>query len=323
MKGRVRQILACAGLVVGLCGFAVAPAVAADGNSVPPDLELFASGTDQEPLGLHGGSLAYYETSEPDSSWGYANGSDVTFTCLVDGRPTACSKTYHDPCCPVAYPLAARVICPRRRNNAATSRRRRPCRPPQVEPVVPDGKVEGLGPATGWVPIPKSLPDGPHSITVIAADEDGVDPDPPTVVALYDITPPKPPRLLLKPRRISHQAKPVFRYSATDARKLYDDYNDPFSASLKRIEPPGKRITNANPFGNYLEWRGPFCPTHLRCSETSWAAYSAAGEGGTSFGIRERLSPGLYEFRVSATDAASNESADTKYRFRVLDQAGH
>jgi hypothetical protein len=73
-----------------------------------------------------------------------------------------------------------------------------------------------------------------------------------------------------------------------------------------------------DPFGNYLEWRGPFCPTALKCTQVVWPAYSAEGENGTTFGIAERLSPGLYAFWVKATDAVGNESPTTRYRFRVL-----
>jgi hypothetical protein len=318
--GRTR-LAGCAALLIVVVGmYKPASVLSADSNSLPPDLELTASSADGAPLGRNAGSLASYSTGEADSSWEYANDSDVTFSCRVDGKPVSCSRTYREPCCSVVVPLRAAPACPRRPGSAL--RQRLPAcqgsEPQPTEPTVPEGKVLGLGPETGWVPIPRGLSDGPHEVTVIAADEDGVDPDPPTVIALYDIKRPDRPRLLVKPRRVSHNPKPIFRFTGSDPRGLFDGYNDPFTASLKRIRPPGQRIYNGNPFGSYLEWRGPFCRTRLRCKETAWAAYSAAGEGGTSFGIRERLAPGLYEFRVRATDAAENKSRYTRYRFRVL-----
>ena len=307
--------------VLTACLLAAAPsaAIAADANSVPPHLELTASGTQEDPVGLHGGSLAYYSTDEPDWTWGYAADSSVSFSCLVDGLPSPCSRSYYQPCCPVAHQYPIRLLCPRHKKGA---KRRRPCRPtrqPPADPYVPEGKVLGIGPYTGWVPLPETLSDGVHTITVIASDEDGTDPSPPSVTAVYDTTAPAAPEIISAPPRVSRNAKPKFRYAAVDERKLYDTYNDPFSASLRRLKPtPGPRLHTGYPFGNYLEWRGPFCATPFRCTEVSWAAYSGSGEGGTSFGIRERLSPGLYEFRVSVQDTVFNESPATTYRFRVL-----
>jgi hypothetical protein len=313
-----------------VCLLAVAPAAALadDANGVPPHLELTASGTQEDPVGPHAGSLAYYSTDETDWTWGYAADSSVSFSCLVDGQPAPCSRSYYQPCCPVARQFAVRVACPRRpksltgdRTKTARERRKicRPTRQPPAEPHVPEGKVLGVGPYTGWVPIPETLADGPHTITVIASDEDGTDPSPPSVTAVYDTTAPAAPEIVSAPPRVSRNAKPKFRYAAVDERKLFDTYNDPFSASLRRLKPTrGPRLHTGDPFGNYLEWRGPFCKTPFRCTEVSWAAYSASGEGGTTFGIRERLSPGLYEFRVSVQDTVFNESPATTYRFRVL-----
>ena len=314
------------GFALAACLLAIAPAAALadDANSLPPDLELNPSGTNQDPVGLHGGSLASYSTADPDSSWAYSADSKLSFTCLIDGQPAGCSDSYHQICCSVAVPKAARVLCPRRTKataKASKKRRRRPCRTtrwPTAAPYVPEGKTLGLGPYTGWVPIPQGLASGAHTVTVIAADEDGVDPNPPTVTAIYDTVAPAAPRIVSAPPRVSRDPKPKFRYSAVDERLLYDTYNDPFSASLRRIKPPGPRLHTGNPFGSYLEWRGPFCPTEFTCTEVAWPAYSASGEGGTSFGIREHLSPGLYEFRVSVSDTVFNESPVKKYRFRVL-----
>jgi hypothetical protein len=318
MRARGKRGLVCAVACASLCIAIPSPAVGDDANSAPPDLELVASGTDESPVGHHGGSLAYYSTAEPDSSWGYSEGSNVSFTCLIDGQPAPCSTSYHRACCPVVVPRA-RFTCRPRRKPSGSAQRRRPCRPqPRPVPYLPEGKVLGYGPFTGWVPIPSELPNGVHAITVIAADEDGVDPSPPTVTAVYDIEPPSAPRILAAPPRVSRNQKPKFRYAATDERRLYDTYNDPFSASLRRLKPPGPKIGNGAPFGSYLEWRGPFCPTPFRCTETAWSAYSAEGEGGTAFGIRERLTPGLYELSVSVSDTVGNKSQAARYRFRVL-----
>jgi hypothetical protein len=323
VRARGNSRLGC--LALAACLLAVAPATALgdDANSLPPDLELNPTGTNQDPVGLHGGSLASYSTGGSDSSRTYSADSKVSFACLIDGQSAPCSASYHQVCCSVAVPKAARVLCPRRTRGTAkaSKKRRRRCRParwPVSAPYVPEGKALGLGPYTGWVPIPEGLANGTHTVTVIASDEDGVDPNPPTVTTVYDIVAPAAPKIVTAPPRVSRDPKPKFRYTAVDERMLYDKYNDPFSASLRRIKPPGPRLHTGDPFGSYLEWRGPFCPTEFTCTEVAWAAYSGAGEGGTTFGIREHLSPGLYEFSVSVSDTVLNESPAAKYRFRVL-----
>jgi hypothetical protein len=302
-----------AALTACLLALAPASALAGDANSVPPHLKLFASGTQEAPVGENGGSLASYSTDEPDWTWGYAADSSVSFSCLVDGLSSPCSDSYYRPCCPVVMPK--RGGCPKK------VKAKRPCQPawqPPGEPYVPPGKVLGIGPYSGWVPIPEALSDGIHTIAVIASDEDGADPSPPSVTAVYDTTAPAAPEIISAPPRISRNAKPKFRYAAVDERKLFS-YNDPFSPSLRRLKPTrGPRLTTGDPSGNYLEWRGPFCKTPFRCTEVSWPVYSASGEGGTTFGIRERLRPGLYEFRVSVQDTVFNESPATTYRVRVL-----
>ncbi len=299
--------------LLALC-LPAAPAAADDANTVPPNLELHPSGDAREPLGINGGSLAFYETAEPDASWGYTESSAVSFECFVDGSPVRCSKSYYDGCCFAVVPLRSRVVCPRRTISFARSQCPSVRKP---EPYVPEGRTPGLGPFTGWVPMPENVSDGAHRITVVASDEDGSDPTPPTVIAVVDRTRPAAPRIVAKPRKVSRDQTPRFRYVGVDERRLWDGYNDPFSARLQRLRPRGVPIDNANPFGDHLEWRGPHCRPR-RCRELAWPAYSAESEGGTSFSIREHLQPGLYEFSVATTDMAENRSKRTRYRFRVL-----
>ena len=64
--------------------------------------------------------------------------------------------------------------------------------------------------------------------------------------------------------------------------------------------------------------KDPHCPRPTRCTGVAWPVYEASGPGGTSFGIAERLHPGLYRFQVQARDVVGNESATTVYRFRIL-----
>jgi hypothetical protein len=283
-------------LLICLCiAVGASPAAADDANFAPPSLELRSSGSDREPLGILSGSLAYYSTAQSGVSEEYPEGSSVSFACFIDGLPVECSKSYYRRCCPVRVPKRA-------------TRAR----------LVPEGKTLGYGPFTGWVPIPPDLPGGVHSVTVIATDEDGADPNPPTVTAILDRTPPTAPRILTAPPKISRDQTPRFRFAASDDRWLRDSYNDPFSAQLQRIDSPGPAFHNGSPSANYLEWRGPFCPTPVRCTEVAWPAYSADGEGGATIGIREHLGPGLYELSVRANDIAGNESEATTYRFRVV-----
>lgn|GEM_PF-2780628 len=283
-------------LLICLCiALGASPAAADDANSAPPSLELRSSGTDRQPLGVLSGSLASYSTSQSGVGGEYPEGSSVSFACFIDGLPVACSKSYYRRCCPVLVPKPA-------------TRAR----------LVPEGKTLGYGPFTGWVPIPPDLPGGVHSVTVIATDEDGTDPNPPTVTAILDRTPPAAPRILAAPPKISRDQTPRFRFAAGDDRWLRDSYNDPFSAQLQRIDPPGPAVHNGSPSANYLEWRGPFCPTPVRCTEIAWPAFLADGKGGTAIGLREHLSPGLYELSVRANDIAGNESQATRYRFRIV-----
>lgn len=291
--------------------------MAEDANTLPPKLDLRSSGTALEPLRPYSGSLASYSTAEPDVSWGYPADSLVSFECFLDGLPTACSRSYYRPCCPTLVPK--RLACPRR-ENSWSMRARRNCPPrPIREPYVPPGKTIGYGPFIGWVPIPADIAEGTHSVMVIATDEDGTDPDPPTVEVVVDHTPPSVPRILAAPVKVSHDRTPRFRFTATDDRRLRDKPNDPLLAQLKRIDPSGGAVMfNGSPLSDYLEWRGPFCPTLRRCTETVWPASLVDGKNGTLYRVRKHLTPGLYEFSVRARDLVGNLSRAARYRFRVL-----
>ena len=309
----------------GLCAASVSSAAAVDSNSVPPDLELNSSGGELAPLGIYAGSLAYYSTAEPDVSWGYPEGSSVSFQCFVDDLPVACSEPRYDGCCPRIVPKRApRTRCPRRVALwAPLALAQRGCHSgPLAPPYVPPGRTLGYGPFTGWVPIPVGIGDGAHTIKVVATDEDGSDPDPPTVTSVIDRTSPSTPSILEAPARSSRDRTPRFKFTATDDRRIQDEYNQPLPAQLRRLEPAGAPITNASPLGRYLEWRGPSCPTPRRCTEVAWPAHAVESKNGTTFvGQREHLLPGLYELSVRARDIVGNESAAARYRFRILGQA--
>lgn len=248
----------------GLCAISVSSAAAADSNSVPPDLELNSSGGPLAPLGIYSGSLAYYSTAEPDVSWGYPEGSSVSFQCFVDDLPVACSEPRYDGCCPKLVPKRSprRKRCPRREALwAPLALAQRGCQPgPLAPPYVPPGRTLGYGPFTGWVPIPVGIGDGAHTIKVVATDEDGSDPDPPTVTSVIDRTSPSTPGILEAPARSSRDRTPRFKFTATDDRRIQDEYNQPLLAQLRRLEPAGAPISNASPLGHYLEWRGPPAP---------------------------------------------------------------
>jgi hypothetical protein len=309
----------------GLCAASVAAATAADSNSAPPDLELRSSESGLAPLGVDAGSLAYYSTTEPDVSWGYPKDSSVSFQCFVDDLPATCSESYYRECCPRIVPkrLRRRAPCPRRETLwAPFTLAQRRCQPgPLPPPYVPPGKTLGYGPFTGWVPIPTGIGDGIHTIKVVATDEDGSDPDPPMVTSVIDRTRPSTPRILAAPAKAGRDQTPRFKFTATDDRYIRDEYNQPISAQLKRLEPAGAPIFNGTPLGHYLEWRGPFCPTPRRCTEVVWPAYTVEGKGGTTYGHRQHLLPGLYEFSLRAKDIVGNKSETARYRFRVLSRA--
>jgi hypothetical protein len=314
-------------IAIVACLVAPTGAAATDGNAVPPKLGLHPGGqpegefgpTDSE-FGEYFESLAFFETEEPGPDWAYTADSAVSFSCLLDGLPVACSAKV-EPCCRAmrAIPVFKRK-CLRRKGGKGRTRRCKPVRTPHP------GKVEGTpndGPARGEVPVPPGLTPGTHTITVIARDEDGVDPTPPSVTVFLDTTPPSAPVLLEAPDRVSRDGKPDFRFASADDRAFPGDgdhpgiFYEPFDASLRRIQPRGPTLHSSNPFDSYISiWRQR-CMTVYECSASARPVYEA-GNGSLGFGVPELLRPGLYEFAVQARDAVGNESPSTRYRFRIL-----
>jgi hypothetical protein len=272
---------------------ALAPsiAVAGDANSVPPRVELQPAGTEGF-VGPRMEDLAYFSTpglGSEEKDWEYAKGSKVTFACSIDARPVRCPSQY------VETFEGGNLL------RAKSSRAR--------EKRLP-------GPFYGYVPMPKNLPAGPHTVTVVATDEDGTDLEPPSITVTMDRTPPAAPQLTQVPPRRSRIRKPIFRFSASDDIRLVRSGGEIFTAALRRLKPTGAvyRDTFANSF---LEVWGPRCPTLLTCSTRAQASYMV-NEHWYSYGEPERLIPGLYELRVRARDAVGNKSPLTTYRFRIL-----
>jgi hypothetical protein len=272
---------------------ALSPSIAAagDANSVPPRVELQPAGTEGL-VGPRMEGLAYFSTpglgSAEEKGWEYTKGSKVTFACSVDGRPVRCPSEYVET-------FEGGVLL---RAKASGSRERR----------LP-------GPFEGYVPMPKGLPAGPHTVTVVATDEDGTDPEPPSIAVIMDRTPPAAPQLTQVPPRRSRVRKPIFRFSASDEVRLVST-REIFTAVLRRLKPT--RAAYRDTFANsFLEvWR-PRCPTLLTCSTRAQASYMV-NEHWYSYGEPERLIPGLYELRVRARDAVGNKSPLATYRFRIL-----
>jgi hypothetical protein len=283
-------------LALCACGAAISapPALAGDANKVPPRIELTASG--QEGIvGPRSEALAYFSTSESeppgeDTSAEYTRGSVVTFACTLDGRPVRCPADYQ-----VTEEGEGELLRPQ------GERRRTRFLP---------------GPFYGWVPPPEHLSPGPHTITVVATDEDGTDPNPPSVTVQFDPVPPKAPELIDPPPRRSHRHKPVFRFSASDDIRLVRKREDIFTVKLLRLRPEHHRWREGAYEGAF-EWGLLRCPTLLTCTARARAYYFGNGNG-VSLGIPERLPAGLYEFLIRARDSASNKSPRTTYRFRIL-----
>ncbi|MGN6276641.1 MAG: hypothetical protein ACTHNP_12045 [Solirubrobacterales bacterium] len=280
-------------IAASLCaGVLAATALAGDANQVPPHVELTPAG--QEGIvGPRSEALAYFSTSESevpggDTSAEYTRGSKVSFECTIDGRPIRCPAEYLET--ETAVPLRAR--------------------PKQGREALP-------GPFNGWVPMPKRLASGPHTITVVATDEDGTDPEPPSVTVTMDRTPPSAPELTQVPPHRSWIHKPIFRFAASDDVRLVRKRGETFTASLRRLKPTGL-VWKSNAFADsFLSVWFPTCPTLLTCSTRAQASYMV-NEHWYSYGEPERLNPGLYELRVRAWDAVLNKSPLTTYRFRIL-----
>lgn len=275
------------------CGaLAAPPSFAGDANSVPPRIELTPGG-DEGLVGPRTEALAYFSTpglSPEDKTWEYTKGSRVTFACSIDGQPVRCPSEYVET-------IEGGVLL---RAKASGSRERH----------LP-------GPFEGYVPIPKGLSAGPHTVTVVATDEDGTDPEPPSIAVTMDRTPPRAPELTLVPPRRSRIRKPIFRFSASDdIRLVRRSQYEIFTAVLRRLKPT--RAVYRDTFANsFLEVWGPRCPTLLTCSTRAQASYMV-DEHWYSYGEPERLIPGLYELRVRARDAVGNKSPFATYRFRIL-----
>jgi hypothetical protein len=271
-------------------------AEAGDANSAPPRIVLTAGG--QEGLiGPAADALAYFSTSdlgsaERDSSAEYAKGSKVTFKCSLDGRPIRCPAEY------LGTSEVPTEVLLRRRSRGPRAK------------ALP-------GPFEGYVPVPKNLPSGPHTVTVVATDEDGTDPEPPSVTVTMDRTPPSAPLLTQVPPHRSRIRKPVFRFSASDDQRLVRHRGETFVGSLRRLQPPGVVYRSSGDADSFLAIWFPQCPSLLECSTRAEADY-LVGEHWYAYGERERLTPGIYELRVRARDAVLNKSPITAYRFRIL-----
>jgi hypothetical protein len=279
----------CCGLV------AAAPAAAGDANRVPPQIKLWPAGQEGF-LGPRAEALAYFSTpdfGEADDSWRYAEGSKVTFSCTLDGRPTPCSAEH------------LKVVARGHESELVPL------------PSASSGERVLPGPYYGSVSLPENLSPGPHTVTVVATDEDGTDPNPPSVTVTVDQTPPQAPELTQVPPRHSWIRKPIFRFRASDDLRLVKKGAEPFTGSLRRLNPPGLVFKSFSSADSFLEVWGVRCPTLTTCSTRAQASYMVS-EDWYSYGEPERLTPGRYELRVRVRDAVGNKSPLTTYRFRVL-----
>lgn len=262
-------------------------AVAGDPNRRPPDIELTAVGHEGI-LGPRAEALAYFSTtgSTIDPSSQYRRGSKVTFECAIDGVRARC---------PAGYVPVFR---------AGT---------PEIGARASEAELPGW--FEGRVSIPDGLAPGPHTVTVMAADEDGQEAAPKSVGVIFDPVPPSAPVLTQKPKRRSWERKPVFRFTASDDTRLVRR-SRLFTATLLRLKPTYEHYGEYDGEGVLSTWF-PRCPTLLTCSTRAQAVYMAH-ESSYSFGEPERLVAGLYEFRVRARDAAGNRSPLTTHRFRIV-----
>jgi len=286
-----RTLLLTSCCAIGALLPTAAPALAGDANSVPPRIALTPAG--QEGLiGPRAQVLAFFSTpdfGEADDSWRYSKDSRVKFSCSLDGRPIRCSaerlQVEGGPGV-LLRPLARRV-------------RSLP------------------GPYYGSVSLPEHLASGPHTVTVVASDEDGTDPSPPSVTVTMDRTPPSAPVLTQKPLPRNWFHKPIFRFSASDDLQLVGHRSETFTGSLRRLKPPGLVWKSNTSRDAFLSIWFPRCPTLLTCETRAEASYMVS-EHWYSYGEPERLNPGVYELRVRSWDAVLNKSPFTTYRFRIL-----
>ena len=255
-----------------------APALAGDANSVPPTVTLLPAGP-EELVGPRSEALVYFSTEalEPKPGAEYKEGSKVAFSCRLDGRPIRCPADFLE--------------------------------------VRGRGRILP-GPFDGRVPIPPNLSQGAHTVTVVATDEDGTDPDPPSATVTFDPAPPTAPVLEDRPPPRSRQHKPVFRFSASDDVRLVSAGESIFAVKLHRLRPSPFVYEEDSNDGSF-HWGQLECPTLLSCSARARAYYWGWGNGVLS-SIRERLPAGLYEFRGRSRDAVGNKSPLTTYRFRIL-----
>lgn len=292
-----RSTRAILGVALALClpALTAAPASAGDANSLPPTVVLEPSGSDGvvSPLAR---SLAYFSTpatglDDFDESWEYLPGSQVTFSCAIDARPVKCEYEYVG-------------------TESGGGGFLRAARQSRGEKVLP-------GFFAGSVPLPKGLADGPHTVTVVATDEDGTDPNPPTVEATLDREPPTKPVLIAKPPKRSRIHKPNFRFRSEDEIRFVTSRADSFFARLRRVRPDREVFTRRGEAGFFSPWTQS-CPTLLTCTGQAKVVYFVPGFGGLGLGMAEWLPAGLYEIFVRARDAAGNKSPLTRYRFRIL-----
>lgn len=281
-------------VLVAVVGWMLSPsaAIAGDTNAVPPKIKILPGGEQEGAIGAFDETIAYFETEEPNTSWAYTADSKVSFTCLLDGQPVRCAVEHSIPV--EVEPLLGQRSWPRQ-----GSRSRR-------------------GPYMGGVPVPKDLARGPHMVTIVATDEDGVDPSPPAVTVVVDRIPPTTPELVEAPPRTSRDRKPQFRFTSTDDHSFPDDRSrfNAFKVTLRRVRPPRSNLKGD--FRMTTPVSRLTCFTIRECSASARPVYWANAPRGLSFSVPELLDPGLYEFRVGARDSVGNKSAAAKHRFRIL-----
>lgn len=295
LRGAWRRAWGAIALALCLGGLAAAHAAANDANSVPATVELSAAGSDGI-VGPGAEALAYFSTlssysGDGDESFEYLPGSKVTFACAIDGKPVKCRSEY----------LGTES------SEGALSGGSRGSRRGKVLP----------GPYAGSVPMPKRLAAGPHTVTVVATDEDGTDLNPPAVEVTLDRKPPSKPVLVTKPPRRSRIHKPNFRFRSEDDIRFVTGRDASFFSRMRRVR-PNREVFRRRGDAGFFAPEEQRCPSLLTCIGQARVVYFVPGFGGLGLGMPEWLPPGLYEIFVSARDAAGNKSPLTRYRFRIL-----